>query len=224
MRVLVVEDQPKMQALLREGLQEAGFSVDEAGDGPTAVQEARSGAYDAVVLDVQLPGFDGFEVLRRLRSEDVWTPVLVLTARDGVPDRVLGLDVGADDYVVKPFAFGELVSRLRALIRRTTVPRSATLRCGPLEAEPVTRVVTVSGTRVALSPREFALLWLLLQRQGTVVSRADVLASVWDDPDDVGSNVVDVYVRYLRDKIDRRFGLAMLQTVRGAGYRLAPPS
>ena len=223
MRVLVVEDQPKMQALLAEGLHEAGFTVDEAGDGPAGLHEARSGAYDAVVLDVMLPGFDGFEVLRRLRAEGVWTPVLVLTARDTVPDRVLALDVGADDYLAKPFAFAELVSRLRALIRRSAVPRRAALRCGPLEAEPTTRAVTVAGTRVALSPREFALLWLLLERQGSVVSRADILARVWNVPDDGGSNVVDVYVRYLRDKIDRRFGIALLQTVRGAGYRLAPP-
>ncbi|SFK58265.1 response regulator transcription factor [Geodermatophilus ruber] len=222
MHVLVVEDQPKMQDLLRQGLQEAGFAVDSADDGPAALDRALGGAYDAVVLDVMLPGVDGFEVLRRLREEAVWTPVLMLTARDGVPDRVRGLDAGADDYLVKPFALSELISRVRAVIRRRSAPPAA-LRCGPLELDPTARTVAVAGTRVELSPREFAVLWLLLQRQGAVVTRADILDQVWNAAPDVGSNVVEVYVRYLRDKIDRRFGVELIHTVRGAGYRLAPP-
>jgi DNA-binding response OmpR family regulator len=222
-RVLVVEDQPKMQVLLRQGLQDAGFAVDSAGDGTAALHEALRGGYDAVVLDVMLPGVDGFEVLRQLRGEDAWTPVLMLTARDAVEDRVRGLDAGADDYLVKPFALSELVSRVRALVRRGTTPRPTVLRCGPLELEPVSRSVAVAGTPVELSPREFALLWLLLQRQGTVVPRAEILDRVWDASADVGSNVVDVYVKNLRDKIDRRFGVPLIHTVRGAGYRLADP-
>ncbi|MGY1633623.1 response regulator transcription factor [Geodermatophilus sp. SYSU D01186] len=223
MRVLVVEDQLKMQALLREGLQEAGFDVHGAGDGPAAVEETGRHAYDAVVLDVMLPGFDGFEVLRRLRDAEVWTPVLILTARDSVADRVRGLDAGADDYLVKPFALSELVSRVRALVRRGSALRPAVLRCGPLELEPVARSATVEGVRVELSPREFSLLWLLLQRRGRVLSRTEVLEEVWDGSPDVGSNVVDVYVKNLRDKIDRRFGVELIHTVRGVGYRLGPP-
>jgi DNA-binding response OmpR family regulator len=220
-RVLVVEDQPKMQALLCRGLREAGYAVDGVGDGPAALRQTHGVTYDAVVLDVMLPGLDGLEVLRRLRGEDVWTPVLLLTARDSVPDRVRGLDAGADDYLVKPFAFTELVSRVRALIRRGSTPRQVVLRCGPLELEPATRRVEVSGTAVELSPREFAVLELLLRRQGSVVPRAEVLDSVWGVSHEGGSNVVDVYVKYLRDKIDRRFGVELIHTVRGAGYRLA---
>ncbi|WP_448613248.1 response regulator transcription factor [Modestobacter sp. URMC 112] len=223
MRVLVVEDQAKMQALLRQSLEDAGYAVDLAGDGPAALDAAGGGAYDAVVLDVLLPGFDGFEVLRRLREDDVWTPVLVLTARDAVDDRVRGLDAGADDYLVKPFALTELLSRVRALIRRGSRSRQERLRCGPLELEPATRAVRVSGCPVDLSPREFAVLELLLRRQGTVVSRQEVHDAVWGPTADAGSNVVDVYVKNLRDRIDRRFGVALIHTVRGAGYRLEGP-
>jgi DNA-binding response OmpR family regulator len=222
-RVLVVEDQPKMQALLCRGLRGAGYAVDAAGDGLVALHEAREGAYDALVLDVMLPGLDGFEVLRRLRDDGVWTPVLMLTARDAVADRVRGLDLGADDYLVKPFAFTELVSRVRALIRRGAVPCPVVMRCGPLELEPATRAVAVGGAPVELSAREFALLELLLQRQGRVVTRTEILDHVWDASYDGASNVVDVYIKYLRDKIDRRFGADWIHTVRGFGYRLAAP-
>jgi two-component system, OmpR family, response regulator len=220
-RVLVVEDQPKMQALLCRGLQEAGYAVDSAGDGPSALQQTEQAIYDVVVLDVMLPGLDGLEVVRRLRADDVWTPVLMLTARDAVSDRVSGLDAGADDYLVKPFAFSELVSRVRALIRRGSGSHQVVLRCGPLELDPTTRRVGLRDTPVELSPREFAVLELMLLRQGTVVARAEILDHVWGISHEEGSNVVDVYVKYLRDKIDRRFGTELIHTVRGVGYRLA---
>ncbi|WP_222267311.1 response regulator transcription factor [Modestobacter marinus] len=224
MRVLVVEDEPKLRAVLCQGIQEAGYAVDSAGDGPTALELAQRSIYDALVLDVMLPGFDGMELLRRLRADDVWTPVLMLTARDTVSDRVSGLDAGADDYLVKPFAFTELVSRVRALIRRGSTSHQVVLRCGPLELDPTTRRVTVSGNPVELSPREFAVLELLLRRREHVVSRAEILQHVWGVSSGESSNVVDVYVKYLRDKIDRRFGTELIHTVRGAGYRLAEPS
>ena len=222
MRVLVVEDQPKMRALLTRGLQEGGYAVDEAADGPAALHHAMESSYDAIVLDVMLPGLDGFEVLRRLRTAELWTPVIVLTARDAVPDRVRGLDCGADDYLVKPFAFSELLSRLRAVIRRGRPVRPVALTCGPLTLDPATRTTTVAGTDVALSPREFAVLEMLLERSGGVVTRTELLDSVWDSSYDGVSNVVDVYVRNLRDKIDRRFGVQLIQTVRGVGYRVVP--
>jgi DNA-binding response OmpR family regulator len=221
MRVLVVEDQPKMQALLCRGLQEGGYAVDAVGDGPSAVHQATEAAYDAILLDVMLPGFDGFEVLRRLRDAERWTPVLMLTARDAVPDRVRGLDAGADDYLVKPFEFSELLSRLRSVIRRGRPARPVVLRCGPLALDPATRAATVGGSAVSLSPREFALLQMLLDRDGAVVTRTELLDHVWDSSYDGVSNVVDVYVRSLRDKIDRRFGVQLIHTVRGAGYRVA---
>jgi two-component system, OmpR family, response regulator len=219
-RVLVVEDQPKLQALLCRGLRDVGYAVDSADEGPAGLRKADAGAYDAVVLDVMLPGLDGFEVVRRLREHDVWTPVLMLTARDTVPDRVRGLDAGADDYLVKPFAFTELVSRVHALIRRGSTARAVVLRCGPVELTPATRTVTVSGVRVELSPREFAVLELLMQRQGSVVTRTEILDHVWGVAYAGSSNVVDVYVKYLRDRIDRRFGIDLIHTVRGAGYQL----
>jgi DNA-binding response OmpR family regulator len=220
MRVLVVEDQPKMRHLLCRGLEEGGYAVDAVSDGESALHQATEGVYDAIVLDVMLPGIDGFEVLRRLREAERWTPVLMLTARDSVSDRVRGLDAGADDYLVKPFAFSELLSRIRAIVRRGRPPRPVVLRCGPLALDPATRSATVGGTDVALSPREFALLEMLLDRDGAVVTRTELLDHIWDSSYDGVSNVVDVYVRSLRDKIDRRFGLRLIQTVRGAGYRV----
>ena len=222
MRVLVVEDQPKMRALLARGLQEGGYAVDEVADGPAALHQATESSYDAIVLDVMLPGLEGFEVLRRLRAAERWTPVIVLTARDAVADRVRGLDLGADDYLVKPFAFSELLSRLRAVIRRGRPARPVSFTCGPLTLDPATRTTTVADTDVALSPREFAVLEMLLERGGGVVTRTELLDSVWDSNYDGVSNVVDVYVRNLRDKIDRRFGVQLIQTVRGVGYRVAP--
>lgn len=220
MRVLVVEDQPKMQALLRRGLQQGGYAVDVVADGPSALRRATEVGYDAIVLDVMLPGLDGFEVLGELRAAERWTPVLLLTARDAVADRVRGLDGGADDYLVKPFAFSELLSRLRAVIRRGRPARPVILRCGPLALDPATRTTTVGDAEVSLSPREFALLEMLLARDGAVVTRTEALDHVWDSGYDRVSNVVDVYVRSLREKIDRRFGVELIQTVRGAGYRV----
>ena len=221
MRLLVVEDQPKMRQLLCRGLQEGGYAVDAVPDGSSALHQAREADYDAIVLDVMLPGMDGFEVLRRLREAETWTPVLVLTARDSVPDRVRGLDEGADDYLVKPFAFSELLSRVRAIIRRGRPARPVVLRCGPLALDPATRTTSVGDAHVSLSPREFALLQMLLDRGGGVVTRTELLDHVWDSSYDGVSNVVDVYVRSLRDKIDRRFGVQLIHTVRGAGYRVA---
>jgi two-component system OmpR family response regulator len=221
MRVLVVEDQPKMRRLLRRGLQEGGYAVDAVSDGPSALHQATEAVYDAILLDLMLPGLDGFEVLRRLRDAERWTPVLILTARDAVGDRVRGLDGGADDYLVKPFAFSELLSRIRAVIRRGRQPRPVVLRCGPLALDPATRTTTVCGTEVYLSPREFAVLEMLLARGGAVVTRTELLDHVWDSAYDGVSNVVDVHVRSLRDKIDRRFGVQLIHTVRGAGYRVA---
>jgi two-component system OmpR family response regulator len=220
MRLLVVEDQPKMQQLLCRGLQEGGFAVDAVSDGPSAVHQATETDYDAILLDVMLPGLDGFEVLRRLREAETWTPVLMLTARDSVPDRVRGLDDGADDYLVKPFAFSELLSRVRAVIRRGRPARPVVLRCGSLSLDPATRTTKVGEAPVSLSPREFALLETLMERRGAVVTRTELLDHVWDSSYDGVSNVVDVYVRSLRDKIDRRFGVQLIHTVRGAGYRV----
>jgi two-component system, OmpR family, response regulator len=224
MRVLVVEDQPKMLDLLCRGLREGGFAVDAVSDGPTALHQASECVYDTIVLDVMLPGLDGFEVLRRLREAERWTPVIMLTARDAVRDRVRGLDSGADDYLVKPFAFSELLSRVRAVIRRGRPVRPAVLRCGPLALDPATRRTTVGATDVALSPREFALLEALLDRGGAVVTRSELLDHVWDSSYDGVSNVVDVYVRSLREKIDRRFGVQLIHTVRGVGYRVTDAS
>src|SRR5919112_1551214 len=220
MRLLVVEDQPKMRELLCRGLQQGGYAVDAVSDGPSALHQATEGDYDAVLLDVMLPGMDGFEVLRRLREAERWTPVLMLTARDAVPDRVRGLDDGADDYLVKPFAFSELLSRVRAVIRRGRPARPVALRCGPLVLDPAKRTTTVDEADVALSPREFALLQMLLARDGGVVTRPEILEHVWDSSYDGASNVVDVYVRNLREKTDRRFGVRLIHTVRGAGYRI----
>lgn len=224
MRLLVVEDQPKMQDLLCRGLQQGGYAVDAVSDGPSAVHQATETDYDAILLDVMLPGLDGFEVLRRMREAETWTPVLMLTARDSVPDRVRGLDDGADDYLVKPFAFSELLSRVRAVVRRGRPARPVVLRCGPLSLDPATRRTEVGGTDVSLSPREFALLEMLLDRRGAVVTRTELLDHVWDSSYDGVSNVVDVYVRSLRDKIDRRFGVQLIHTVRGAGYRVTDAS
>jgi len=224
MRVLVVEDDPKMLALLEEGLAAAGFRVTPVGDGEEALAHARLDRFDAIVLDVMLPGLDGFEVVRSLRARDDWTPVLLLTARDAVRDRVSGLDGGADDYLVKPFAFAELASRLRALTRRGSAARPTALTCGPLVVDPSTRVVTVHGEPVDLTAREFALLEFLVRHEGQVVTRPVIIEHVWDHAYDGYSNVVDVYVGYLRQKIDKAHGLSMLRTVRGVGYQLRPPA
>jgi two-component system OmpR family response regulator len=220
MRVLVVEDEPKMQSLLQRGLQRAGYAVDTASNGDEAVWAATETDYDAVVLDAMIPPPDGFEVTRRLRDACRWAPILLLTARDAVADRVAGLDAGADDYLTKPFAFDELFARLRALTRRDPMERPAVLVAGDLRLDPATREVSRAGTPIDLSPKEFALLAELMRHAGVVLSRTHLLEHVWDFAFAGTSNVVDVYIRYLRDKIDRPFGRDSIETVRGAGYRL----
>jgi two-component system OmpR family response regulator len=220
MRVLVVEDDVKMAALLRRGLLEEGLAPDVARTGDDALWMARATDYDAIVLDVMLPGTDGFEVCRRLRESGRWAPVLMLTARDAVEDRVTGLDAGADDYLTKPFSFAELLARLRALARRPPLERPAVLKVGGLRLDPATRQVWRGDVEIALSAKEFSLLETFMRRAGEVLSRYQLLEHCWDYGYDNRSNVVDVYVRYLREKIDRPFGRASLETVRGAGYRL----
>jgi two-component system OmpR family response regulator len=224
MRVLVVEDEPKMARLIRRGLQEEGLSADVAGKGEDALWMAAGSEYDAIVLDVMLPGVGGFETCRRLRADGVWSPVLMLTARDAVEDRVAGLDSGADDYLVKPFSFAELLARLRALARRGGVERPAVLEVGDLRLDPATRRVWRAGVQVDLSTKEFALLETFMRRPGQVLSRLQLLEHAWDYEYENRSNVVDVYVRYLREKVDRPFGADSIETVRGVGYRLREPS
>ncbi len=220
MRVLVVEDEVKLAALLQRGLTEEGHAVDVARSGEDALWMAGATAYDAVVLDLMLPGIDGLEVCRRLRGDGIWSPVLMLTARAGVADRIGGLDAGADDYLAKPFAFGELLARLRALARRGSPERPTVLAVGDLELDPATREVRRGGAPIQLSTKEFALLETFMRRPGQVLSRYELLEHAWDYGYENRSNVVDVYVRYLREKVDRPFGRRSLETVRGAGYRL----
>jgi two-component system OmpR family response regulator len=220
MRILVVEDELKMAALVRRGLREEGMSVDVTERGEDALWMAGSTEYDVIVLDVMLPGIDGFETCRRLRDDGVWSPVLMLTARDAVEDRVAGLDRGADDYLVKPFSFAELRARLRALSRRGPVERPVVLEVGELRLDPATRQAWRGATEILLSTKEFALLEAFMRRPGQVMSRFQLLEHAWDYEYENRSNVVDVYVRYLRRKIDRPFGADSIETVRGAGYRL----
>jgi two-component system, OmpR family, response regulator len=222
MRVLVVEDDVKMAALLRRGLVEDGLAADVARTGDDALWMAEATEYDAIVLDVMLPGVDGFEVCRRLREAGRWAPVLMLTARDAVEDRVAGLDAGADDYLTKPFSFAELLARLRALARRAPAERPSVLAAGDLTLDPATRQVRRGDAVINLSAKEFALLETFMRRPGEVLTRFQLLEHCWDYGYDNRSNVVDVYVRYLREKIDRPFGRETLQTVRGAGYRFVP--
>jgi two-component system OmpR family response regulator len=220
MRVLVVEDEVKMAALLRRGLSEEGLTVDVAEEGERALLMAASTDYDAVVLDVMLPGIDGFETCRRLRRDGVWAPVLMLTARGSLDDRVVGLDGGADDYMVKPFAFAELLARLRALVRRGTVERPPVIEVGDLRLDPGTRQVWRGDTEIDLSSKEFTLLETFMRHAGYVLSRSQLLEQAWEYDFEHRSNVVEVYIRYLRRKIDVPFDLVSLETVRGAGYRL----
>ena len=219
-RVLLVEDELRMASLIRRGLVREGLAADVAEKGEDALWMSAAHEYEVIVLDVMLPGIDGFETCRRLRENGIWAPVLMLTARDSVQDRVAGLDTGADDYLVKPFAFAELLARLRALARRGDSERPNVLEVGDLRLDPATRDVWRGDREIRLSAKEFALLETFMRRPGEVLSRYSLLEQAWDYDYENRSNIVDVYVRYLRDKIDRPFGLSTLETVRGAGYRL----
>lgn len=221
MRVLIVEDEPRLSRLLRRVLEEERYTVDEAHDGITGEDLARDGEYDAIVLDVMLPGQPGTTVCRNLRRERVATPILMLTARDTVEDRVTGLDAGADDYLVKPFAFSELLARLRALTRRrSTEVASPKLTAADLEMDLTRHEVRRAGKLVELTPREYALLEYFLRHPGQVLTRTQILSGVWRYDADLTSNAVDTYVHYLRDKIDRGHEQKLLRTVRGVGYAL----
>jgi two-component system, OmpR family, response regulator len=219
-RVLIVEDRAKMAGLIRRGLRKEGIASDVAGRGEDAIWMAEATEYDAIILDVMLPGVDGFEVCRRLRDDGVWTPVLMLTARDGVRDRVTGLDGGADDYLTKPFSYAELLARLRALVRRGAVERPSELAVGDLRLDPARRRVRRGRTEIALSPKEFSILETFMRRPGEVISRFQLLEHSWDYEYENRSNVVDSYIRFLRRKIDAPFGADSIETVRGVGYRL----
>jgi two-component system OmpR family response regulator len=219
-RVLVVEDEVKLASLIRKGLREEGLLADVAIKGEDALWMAEATAYDVIVLDVMLPGIDGFETCSRLRRDGVQTPILMLTARDSVEDRIAGLDTGADDYLPKPFDFGELLARLRALARRGPAERGPMLRVGDLELDPATRTVRRGDTEIPLSTKEFQLLEVFMRHPGEVLSRYQLLEGAWDTAYEHRSNVIDVYVRYLREKLDRPFGVRTIETVRGAGYRL----
>jgi two-component system, OmpR family, response regulator len=223
MRVLIVEDEPRMADALRRGLRDEGYAVDLAADGEEALWKASATDYAAMVLDVMLPGMDGSEVCRRLRADEHWVPIVMLTARTQVPDRVAGLDAGADDYLAKPFSFDELVARLRALIRRGPVKRATVLTHGDLRMDPASMQVWRGDTEIELSPKEFRLLFTFLRRPGEVVTRYELLDSVWEEDRDHRSNIIDATIRNLREKIDRPFGTDSIRTVRGVGYRLCEP-
>ena len=220
MRILVVDDEPKMAALIARALREDGHAADVAHRGDDAIWMAKSTPYDAVVLDVMLPGADGIEVVRRLRLAQIWTPVLLLTARDAVGDRVGGLDAGADDYLTKPFSLAELMARLRAIVRRGPVERPTVLEAGDLRLDPAAHRAWRGEVELTLSAREFALLELLMRNAGSALTRVQLLDGAWDMAFESRSNIIDVYMRYLREKIDRPFKRKSIETVRGVGYRL----
>lgn len=220
MRVLIVEDEAKIAGLIRRGLEREGMAVDVAGDGEEALWKGEAVEYDAIVLDLMLPGIDGLEVCRRLRESGVWSPILMLTARDAVEDRVAGLDRGADDYLTKPFSYAELLARLRAIVRRGRPERPTELRAGDLRLDPAKRQAWRGKNEVVLSAKEFALLETLMRRQGEVLTRFQLIEHAWDYQYESRSNIVDSYVRFLRAKIDRPFGVESIETVRGVGYRL----
>ena len=221
MRVLVVEDEPRLARALQRGLTAEGYAVDVAADGNTGLEAARHEGYDAVVLDIMLPGLSGYRIVRALRAESNWVPVLMLSAKDGEYDQADGLDAGADDYLTKPFSFVVLLAKLRAVLRRGAPERPAVLAAGGLTLDPATRRVTRDGQEIALTTREFALLEYLMRHRDEVVTKTELLDHVWDAGADTDPNVVEVYVGYLRRKIDQPYNERSLQTVRGAGYRLA---
>ena len=220
MRALVVEDEARLSELLRRGLEREGYQIDVALDGLAGLKLAMERPYDAIVLDAMLPGIDGFEMCRRLREEERWAPILMLTARDSVTDRIRGLDAGADDYLIKPFAFGELTARLRALVRRGAADHPVVLQVGDLALDTESVIATRAGAPIDLTAKETALLELFMRNPGQVLSRTRILDEIWDFAAYPNSNVVDQYVGYLRRKIDRPFGRSDIETVRGVGYRL----
>ncbi|GAA1953649.1 response regulator transcription factor [Agromyces allii] len=220
MRLLIVEDETRLADGMKRGLEAEGFAVDIAANGVDGLWLAEQQPYAAILLDLMLPGYSGFEVCRRLREQDNWTPVLVLTAKDGVFDQVEALETGADDFLTKPYAFAILVARLHALIRRGTSPRPPVLRVGDLSLDPATRRVERGGASIDLTAREFAVLEFLFRRPGEVLGKRAILDGVWDFEFDGDPNIVEVYIRHLRNKIDRPFGRASIETLRGAGYRL----
>jgi two-component system OmpR family response regulator len=221
-RVLAVEDEVKLASLIRKALREQGMLADVAITGEDALWMAAATPYDVVVLDVNLPGIDGFETCHQLRVNGVQTPILMLTARDGIDDRITGLDTGADDYMVKPFDFHELFARVRALARRGPAERAPVLTVGDLSLDFATHLVTRAGVAVELSTKELQLLEVFMRRPGQILSRYDLLEGAWEMDYENRSNIIDVYVRYLREKIDRPFGVETIETIRGAGYRLRP--
>ncbi|MET0954417.1 MAG: response regulator transcription factor [Cryobacterium sp.] len=221
MRVLVVEDEVRLATGLRHGLEAEGFAVDLAGTGPDGLWLARENEYAVILLDIMLPGMSGYRICETLRAEQNWTPILMLTAKDGEWDQVEALDTGADDYLTKPFSSAVLLARMRALIRRGSTARPAVLRAGDLHLDPATRRVSRGDTAIDITAREFAVLEYLMRNRGTVVSKRDVLANVWDFDFEGDPNIVEVYVGHLRNKVDRPFDRAAIETLRGAGYRLA---
>jgi two-component system OmpR family response regulator len=222
MRILVVEDEEKLARALRRGLENVGYTVETVGTGPDGVFWASETAFDVILLDVMLPGFDGYEVCRQLRAASIFTPVLMLTSRGAVEDRIAGLDSGADDYLLKPFAFDELLARIRALLRRGPAERTPEIVVGDIVIDPASHSVTRAGVDVPLSPREFALLEYLARNPGQVMRRADIIDHVWAYDYDGLSNVVDVYIGYLRKKLEKPFRSRVIKSVRGVGYGLEP--
>jgi two-component system, OmpR family, response regulator len=220
MRILIVEDEVKMAALIQRGMRAEGHAADVAITGDDALWMAGSTEYDAIVLDVMLPTIDGFETCRRLRADGVWTPVLMLTARDGIDDRIAGLDGGADDYLIKPFSFAELLARIRALSRRGPIEKPTLLTAGELTLDPASRRAWRGESEIVLSTKEFALLEAFMRRPGDILTRYQLLEQAWDYDYENRSNVIDVYVRYLREKVDRPFNAQAIETIRGTGYRL----
>jgi two-component system, OmpR family, response regulator len=220
-RLLIVEDEVRLASALQRGLTAEGFTVDVAHTGPDGLHAASETSYDAVLLDIMLPGLSGYRIIEQLRAAENWVPILMLTAKDGEYDEADALDLGADDYLTKPFSFVVLLARLRALLRRGVIPRPASLSAGDLVLDPSAHTVTRDGQPIDLTPREFSLLEFLMRRKGEAVSKGDILHHVWDAHYDGDANVVEVYAGYLRRKIDTPFGRHSVQTVRGAGYRLA---
>jgi two-component system, OmpR family, response regulator len=220
MRVLIVEDDIRMAAAIRRGMQAEGIAADVATRGEDAIWMVAASEFDAVVLDVMLPGIDGFETCRQLREDGVWAPIIMLTARDSVEDRVQGLDQGADDYLIKPFSLAELLARLRALARRGPVERPSVIKVGDLRLDPATQQAWRGEEEIPLTAKEFSLMETFMRRPGEILSRLQLLEHAWDYDYENRSNVIEVYVRYLREKVDRPFGVKSLETVRGAGYRL----